>query len=374
MAFTGRATYDDFDSIYDDVTPDLIAMIARDETPLLDIIGDADYPALSTKHEWIEDTLNPNRFASQSQALIGDDTIDFPSNVTLLVGDLLRAESSNERMLVTAVNGTEATVTRGYGGTTQEDIADGQIINILGNAALEGGEAGTSLERARTRRSAYSQIFTKTVKVSGTAASVKIYGTPQDEYNYQLQLRLREALRDLENTLINGVGPAGTPQGSDAVRRTIHGIDAQIVANVAQHTGNGLDESELNAMMKQLWDAGSKNVDVMLVNGIQKRAISSLVMESRGYYADDSVLKNMVGVYESDFGIVRVVLCRWVAEDQILFLDSSRMKVLPVKGRAFHHRPLAGTGDYLLGQVVGEYVLEFRNENAHGKITGLPTS
>ncbi|RKY27399.1 MAG: hypothetical protein DRP79_03400, partial [Planctomycetota bacterium] len=198
MAFTGRATYDDFDSIYDDVTPDLIAMIARDETPLLDIIGDAEYPALSTKHEWIEDTLNPNRFASQSQALIGDDTIDFPSNVTVIVGDLLRPEGSGERILVTAVNGAEATVTRGYGGTTQADIADGQIINILGNAALEGGDAGASLERARARRNAYSQIFTKTVKVSGTAASVKIYGTAQDEYNYQLQLRLREALRDLE--------------------------------------------------------------------------------------------------------------------------------------------------------------------------------
>ncbi len=372
MAFTGRATYDDFDSIYDDVTPDLIAMIARDETPLLDIIGDAEYPALSTKHEWIEDTLNPNRFASQSQALIGDDTIDFPSNVTVIVGDLLRPEGSDERILVTAVNGTEATVTRGYGGTTQADIADGQIINILGNAALEGGDAGASLEQARARRNAYSQIFTKTVKVSGTAASVKIYGTAQDEYNYQLQLRLREALRDLENTITNGVGPASAPGGSDTVRRTIHGIDAQIVTNVAQHTGNGLEESELNAMMKQLWDCGSKNVDTMLVNGIQKRAISSLIMQGRGYYAEDSVLKNVVGVYESDFGIVRVLLCRWMPDDEILFLDSGRIKVLPVKGRAFHHKAFASTGDYMMGQVVGEYVLEFRNENAHGKILNLP--
>ena len=233
MAFTGRATYDNMDAIYDDVTPELIAMIARDETPLLDIIGDAEYPALSTKHEWIEDALNPNRFASQSEALTGDGTIDFPAGVMVLVGDIFRPEGSDERCLVTAVNGTEATVTRGYGGTTQEDIASGQMVNIIGNAALEGGDAAESVERSRVRRFAWSQIFTKTVKVSGTAASVKVYGTAQDEYNYQLQLRLREALRDLENTVVNGVAPASNPEGSDTVRRTINGIDAQIVTNVS---------------------------------------------------------------------------------------------------------------------------------------------
>ncbi len=371
MAFTGKATYDNLDAVFDDVTPDLIAMIAADETPLLDIIGDADYPALSTKHEWMEDSLNPNRFASQSEALAADTTIDFPAAVTLFVGDVLRPEGSGERCLVTAVNGTVATVTRGYGGTTAADIDNGQMINIIGNAALEGGDAAESIETNRVRKYAYSQIFTKTVKVSGTAASVKIYGTAQDEYNYQLQLRLREALRDLENTIINGVAPASTPQGGDAIRRSINGIDAQLQTNVIEHQSGDLSESELNDVLKMLWDAGSKNVDAILVNGIQKRAISNLIMDARGYYANDDVIKNVVGVYESDFGIVKVVLCRWVPEDEILFLDTNRIKVLPVKGRAFQHTPLSAAGDYMMGQVVGEYVLELRNENAHGKLTGL---
>jgi len=33
--------------------------------------------------------------------------------------------------------------------------------------------------------------------------------------------------------------------------------------------------------------------------------------------------------------------------------------------------PLASTGDYEAGEVIGEYTLELRNENAHGIITGL---
>ena len=47
------------------------------------------------------------------------------------------------------------------------------------------------------------------------------------------------------------------------------------------------------------------------------------------------------------------------------------MDVLPLAGRSFHYKPLAATGDYEAGEVIGEYTLELRNENAHGIITGL---
>ena len=54
-----------------------------------------------------------------------------------------------------------------------------------------------------------------------------------------------------------------------------------------------------------------------------------------------------------------------------MFLDSSRIEVLPLSGRSFHFRPLATIGDRDSGQVLGEYTLELRNENAHGVISGL---
>ena len=57
--------------------------------------------------------------------------------------------------------------------------------------------------------------------------------------------------------------------------------------------------------------------------------------------------------------------------DAVLLLDSSRLQVLPLAGRSFHYRPLAATGDFEKGQVLGEYTLELRNEAAHGIIRGL---
>jgi hypothetical protein len=45
--------------------------------------------------------------------------------------------------------------------------------------------------------------------------------------------------------------------------------------------------------------------------------------------------------------------------------------VMPLRGRSFHYRPLAATGDAIDGQLVGEYTLQFKNEAGHGLIRGL---
>jgi hypothetical protein len=66
-----------------------------------------------------------------------------------------------------------------------------------------------------------------------------------------------------------------------------------------------------------------------------------------------------------------VVLARAVPKGTVLLLDSSRIEVLPLSGRSFHYKPLARTGDRESGQLIGEYTLELRNENAHGVIEGL---
>jgi hypothetical protein len=82
----------------------------------------------------------------------------------------------------------------------------------------------------------------------------------------------------------------------------------------------------------------------------------------------------MVNIYESDFGVCRIILSRSVPTDMVLLLDSSRVDVLPLAGRSFHYKPLAVTGDYQAGEVIGEYTVELRNESAHGFIKGLGVS
>ena len=108
-----------------------------------------------------------------------------------------------------------------------------------------------------------------------------------------------------------------------------------------------------------------------MVGGPEKRAINRFVASNRRFTPTSDRFRDLVSAYESDFGVCRVVMSRWVPDGTVLLLDSSRIEVMPLAGRSFQYRPLARTGDRDAGQVVGEYTLEVRNENAHGVIEGL---
>jgi len=386
MAFTGKATYSagaELPEIAEDVA-DLVSIVSPYETPLLDHIGDAPRATSSTYHEWLEDELLPN-FDE-----INDNTWTDPSaDATFVVanadrfrpGDQVRPAGSEELLLVTAVDpaGSTITVVRGYGGTSAEDLADGQVLHILGNAALEGDDAPAARFTSRVRKGNWTQIFTAAVRVSGSDLAVRRLSVG-DELDYQKQERLRELLRDLENTVINGSAPAADAQGSGSIRRTMKGIIPSVATNVFRPNVGGfpndtsLTEAQINLALRLVWEQAASRIDTIVVNGYQKRRINSFITSSRSYGAADASFRDMVSVYESDFGVCRVVLCRSVPADTVLLLDSSRIDVLPLAGRSFHYKPLAATGDFDAGEVIGEYTLEFRNENAHGKISGLGTA
>ena len=198
-----------------------------------------------------------------------------------------------------------------------------------------------------------------------------------DELDYQKHQRLREMLRELEDAVINSVAPANNTQGSASIRRTMRGLRSFIATNRFVPDVNGfpddttLTEEQLNTALRAIWQNSNGSVDLIVVGGSEKRAINQFVASNRRYSAQGETFKDAISVYESDFGICRIVLSRSVPAGTVLLLDSSRIEVLPLAGRSFQYRPLARTGDRESGQLVGEYTLELRNENAHGIIEGL---
>ena len=384
MAFTGKATYSagtTLPELAEDVS-DLIGIISPYETPLLNALGDSLREATSTHHEWLEDELLPNKDA------INDSTFTDPAADTDFVvdngsrfrpGDQIQVEGSEELMLVTGIATNTLTVVRGYAGTTPENLADNKPINILGNAALEGADKPGARFTNRSRCGNYTQIFTATVEVSGTDMAASQLGLA-DEMDYQKQERLRELIRDLENTAINGGRTTSNPEGSGSVRRSMKGIIQHLGTNVFHTgdagfpTGTDLDEAKINYVLRNIWETSSGNVDLIIVGGFQKRKINAFCAGSRSYGANDTTFTDMVSVYESDFGVCKVITTRWMPQDAALLLDSSRINILPLAGRSFHFKPLASGGDYECGELIGEYTVELKNEAAHGLIRNLSIS
>ena len=310
MAFTGKATYSagaTLPEIAEDVS-DLVAINSPHETPLLDALGDPARPARSTVHEWLEDALLPNsdRINDAAFGNPATDTSFVVENASRFrVGDQIKMAATDEVMLITAINtGTNTlTVTRAYGGTVAEALADDAELIILGNAALEGDDAQAARFTARSRKTNYTQIFAATVEVSGSELAVRQLGV-RDELDYQKLQRTRELMRDLENCVINGRAPAATQEGSSTVRRTMRGIRSFITTNVFSPGSSGfpaggtLTEEQINAALRSIWQSSSGQVDLVVVGGQEKRAINQFVATNRRFTPMRHVSRQRAGVRE----------------------------------------------------------------------------
>jgi hypothetical protein len=372
MAYTGKATHTNglAVEIAEDVSP-YVSMNAKVETPFLDFLGNPPYEAQSIKHEWLEDAVLANT-DQLNEALDDSETdVDVDTGTVFRVGDIIMIE--DEVMLVTVISTNTLTVTRGYGSSTAATHADNTAITILGNAALEGGDADAAKSSDRSRKVNYTQIIRPaTLDVSFTEQAVTNIGVA-NEYEHQKELRVLEAIRNLENTVIHGRVAASTPEGSGTVRRSMKGLKQFCSSNVTAASGAALTETYLNSKLESAFNNGAYDMDFILVGGTQKRKVSNFIQPARRYGPDDGSLKNFVGVYESDFGVFKVILCRWVPSDQCIFGSSKWISVMPLKGRSFAHYPLAVSGSYDKGMIEGEYTLEVKHEEAHGYIDGLAT-
>ncbi len=381
MSFTGKSTYDAgaaLPELVDDVS-DLVGLISPFDTPLLDAIGSPRLSAQSTRHEWFEDRLNPNHSAVNSGGGYDDEatSINVDDGTVFRPGDLVKADGTEEVMQVTAVSTNTLTVTRGYGGSTAVALIDDQPLTVIGHSAIEGEDAPGARHRNRVRMENFTQIFTEAVSISGSMDAVGLHAVER-EFDYQVIQRLRELLRSLEQTVICGLKASSEPQGSASVRRTMGGLLQFLSGNdaVSVDAEDGeLDEPTLNAALRQCWEKGGRP-NAIVCNGFQKRKISTFIQSSRRYEPETTALRNLVDVYESDFGMQRVILSRWVPADKLLMLDLDKIQVLPVQGRSFFVKPLAESGDFRKAQIIGEYTLEILNggDGGHGLITGLATS
>jgi hypothetical protein len=350
---------------------EMLSAILLDDTDFLSYIGVSGEVATQTKHQWVEDALNAVTVkgnsgtfylsaANSAQVVI---TLSASQAARVTAGTMLRDELSGktEVLFVESRSGISATVTRGYGSTSPEAHAAGATWRIIANARPQGMNGPKDESTARAFKYNFTQIFSKGVKLTGTAQAIEHYGVGAED-QYQVDLRMRELKRELDQALIMGIR-APSDVGASVVG-TMGGI---IEFSSYLNTGNvnssaeTLTPSVLNAMTKLVFDDGG-TPDFVLVGAVQKQKISLFDQEFRRSTLDTRRAGYTVEEFVTDLGVnLRVIVDRWVPDDVAIVGDSSRIKVVPLSGRAFFLEKLAKTGDAENWQIVGEYTAEFRN-------------
>jgi len=345
---------------------DQILLLNEHQTPLLNLLGFSD-PVSQVEHVWFEDSLYADESTVSGAKLAADTTITVADAEPFRAGHVVKI--GEELLKVTAVNGSDLTVVRGYAGTTAADIADGAQIEVQFVEGQEGADARESRYKARKRVSNFTQIFDETVSISGTAAAVASYGI-DDLYEYEKQKKQLELALQLEKALINGV----KYESGDGLVRQMGGFRHYIQTNVVDGGNAALTDEKINDAMQKIYEKGgfaNGGMYKIMAGAKQKRAMSNFQKSDVRLTRAENTRGQVVDFFVSDFGQAEIILNNNLKADEIVIFDANRVAVKPLQGREFFHEYLGKKGDYFEGQIVGEYVLEFKQEGAHARIKNL---
>lgn len=282
----------------------------------------------------------------------------------------------------------------------------------VANAKAEGLDfSAADTPTSTTRLGNYSQILIKEIKISKTLDSVSKAGR-NSEFAYQMKKKGTELKRDLEHALVgtrqitNGSGTADTV--GDNTGRNMGGYQSWIpkennwdasagtpafqaaaggdgkTAHTAGTAGtHTLALTDVDEVMQRVYEEGGK-ATVMMMSPSNKRSFSTLAQgaNTRRNLDEKGSIRQSVELYESDFGVVKVVpnYIQGLANGldisdgvggatDVLVYDPSWWSMANL--RALQTADVGQKGDSTVGMIVEETTLECRNPHGSAMISGL---
>lgn len=256
------------------------------------------------------------------------------------------------------------------------------------NAALEGANAPTAVERSKANvyntveihHSAIEVSYTKTAATgdfSGRNIAAQGDDPVLNEIAEQTRYELESMAVDIEQSFLTGTRVVPANNSTARATQGVLGVAATVSANGG--TPRALSAAIVNAHLKAMFDAGAKlpqDRTVILTGSAQKLALTTAYATST--YNQVPMQRNVGGVaidtLVTDFGTFGVMMDRWMPAGQIAFVDLSVCQPvfleIPGKGLLFVEE-LARVGAARKFQLYGEVGLKYGPTIAHGVIKDL---
>lgn len=236
------------------------------------------------------------------------------------------------------------------------------------NAHLEDAQFSSTPSVPRVKLDNYIQIFMRDCMVTDSQEAVLKAGV-KSEMAYQLAKVLKAIALDVEYAIVNNA----TARQGDATNAGLMGgipyfINAtKLPNNVIAAAGSEVTEEEFNDAIQAAWKVGG-TPDIAVMSGANKRIVSGFTGNAdRQRSADSTKVKQIVNVYESDFGLVNTLLHRLMPDTRIDFLQSEYWKLAYLIPFKTVERP---KDSLVNGKVVtGQLTMECRSPEANAQIT-----
>lgn len=238
-----------------------------------------------------------------------------------------------------------------------------------GTLILEGAEAGTPIKSTRGSISNNCQIIEKVTQVSGTAQALNPLGIG-NSFDAEVADRLVEVKRDLEWYYLNGT----KADEAVSVPRQMNGLVNLVNTENAVDATEGLTEDMMLDAIQKMWEHGAQGEYFAFVNASVKRLINKLAKQGENIrFVEEGGIGKAFGVtynrYESDFGILNLVLDRHMGANTLLVVDMEQVEIAEL--RPTFYEDLPKSGDYFKGHIINESTIKLLNSYAGAKITNI---
>jgi hypothetical protein len=283
--------------------------------------------------------------------------------------------------VIVNISPTETPMLSGFKKSKANGTLHEWTTDTLGTATnttvVEGADFSDPTLTARVRHSNYCQINREGFQVSDTLDAVDKVGIKGGEYEYQLAKALKNIARGMEVAIVKGesaAGSASAARGSRGISDSTTGGTGTgwVTTNSATMGTADITEAVYNNMLQEIFIQGG-NPDTTYAHGWNKRKISAFTAGSTKNiesFAKKLVLS--VDVYESDFGLQRIILDRYMPEKAVSILQKDMWSVAML--RPVKHTPLAKVGSARRGMVESEWTLVSYNQAASGTVFNTSTA
>ena len=273
------------------------------------------------------------------------------------------------------------------------------IGSVTTTGAVEGKDYAYESTDTPAREYNITTILRQDIGVTETQRAVNTAGF-KDAYAHEMQKATKRLAIKLEKMVF---APLALVTGDAATARVMKSFQAFVVTNtgyagtnagtiIGNATADGqLAAGDFNDMLEKIYVAGG-NPEQVYVSAKVKRQVSSFTVPgaaqaapyARNIAATDKKLVSSIDFYDSDFGLIQIVLNRWVPEStnltatlanatgiggQMFFLQRNMNRLAWLRPMA--HQLVGKLGDSVAGIIVGEVTLEVLNEKANGRILGV---
>lgn len=279
--------------------------------------------------------------------------------------------------IITNISPDETPLMNKFGRSKVTGMVHSWLTDSLGtpgvNAQKENQPFSSTPATPRVKLSNNIQIFMRDCMVSDSQEAVLKAGV-KSEMAYQLQKTLKMIALDVEYAIVNNsdfdsTTMVGGIAGDATTAGKMGGVPAFNYVNAIDNNGAGvtaLTETVLNDAIQAAWAVGG-TPDICVVSGANKRIISGFTGNAqRERSADSTKIKQIVDVYESDFGLVNMVLHRLQSDNRVDLLQTEYWKLAYLIPFKTYERP---KDSLMNGKVVtGQLTLECRSPEANSFI------